>query len=77
MIIPCRHPFFCLILDNSGKSESHKISAMSIWTAGRRQKEFLINCVRAQNLNSFGSKGGGSKNDKSRMLETPESNCEG
>jgi hypothetical protein len=50
---------------------------MSIWTAGRRQKEFLINCVKAQYLNSFGSKGGGSKNDKSRMLETPESNCDG
>jgi hypothetical protein len=27
--------------------------------------------------NSMGSKGGGSKNDKLSMIETPESNCKG
>jgi hypothetical protein len=42
-----------------------------------RLQKFLINCVPAQNLNSFGSKGGGSKNDESRMLGTSESNCDG
>jgi hypothetical protein len=42
--------------------------------SGIRQKKFAINCVTAQNLNSFVSKGGGSKNDKSRMLETSEIN---